>query len=263
MDSFFQLENLKDSTATNLVAIALTLAVTVILNSLLRSFIHVPSRLDTRRGRTYVSVIRNVISLILFAIALHIIFLILDVNIAPLLASAGIVGITIGIGARNLVEDLIAGFFLLTQDTIAIGDYVNVGGGAFEGTIEDIGFRTIKIRGMNGTLIILPTGQVRQVINYSRGRSNIFVDLPVKADQDVDKIIKALTAIINEMKTDKKMDYRIAEGSYVHGVQNIAAGNALIIRVVLITSPSLRFIAEKEYRYRVVKTFKKEKLQFA
>src|SRR6266566_8936230 len=151
---------------TSLINVCLILLVTIILNSLLRSFIRIPKKLDTRRGRTYVSIVRSTISIILFAVALHIIFILLGINIAPLLASAGIIGITIGIGARPLVEDLVTGLFLLSQNSIAVGDYVRIDD--IEGTIEAINFRTLDIRAENGALAIIPNSQVKKVVNFSR-----------------------------------------------------------------------------------------------
>lgn len=146
--------------------ILLTIIITFIVSTILRSFIKLPARLDNRRGRTYVAIIRNIISVIVYAIALHVIFGLLDINLAPLLASAGIVGLSIGMGAKPLIEDLIGGMTFLSQDSIAIGDEVEIDGSV--GKIEKIGFRTLDIRAKDGSLHIIPNGMVKKVINYSR-----------------------------------------------------------------------------------------------
>lgn len=249
------------TTYTLLFELFLTLTITVIVNVLLRSAIQIPHRLDTRRGRTYVAVVRSIISITLFAIAVHIIFVILGINIPAILTSAGIIGISIGIGARPFIEDIISGLFLLTQATIGIGDYVNVGSG-IEGTIEDIGFRTITIRGVNGALNIIPNGQVKQVINYSRGNGVVYVDIPVRADQDIDEILKVFTKTLQLLTDDKKNEWHVSPRSKVWGIQNILIPNCVVIRTVLITVPHLREDIDKEYRYLIVKEFKKRKLLF-
>ena len=146
--------------------IFLVVLISVIINTVLRSFIKLPARLDNRRGRTYVTILRNCVSFIVFAISLHVIFGILNINIAPLLASAGIIGLSIGLGAKPLIEDLIAGIMLLSQDSIAIGDYTEVEGSV--GEIEKIGLRTLEIRAKDGSLHIIPNGMIKKVINFSR-----------------------------------------------------------------------------------------------
>lgn len=146
--------------------ISLTLLITVILNFILRSFVKVPKSLDNRRGRTYAYIVRNIISVVIYAISLHIILKILSVDITPLLASAGIIGLSIGLGAKPLIEDLIAGLMLLSQDSIAIGDRVEIDGSI--GDIEKISFRTLTIRAKDGSLHIIPNGTVKKVINHSR-----------------------------------------------------------------------------------------------
>jgi moderate conductance mechanosensitive channel len=246
----------------SIVSVLLTLIVTIILNSLLRSYVKVPKKLDNRRGRTYVAVIRSIISVVLFVIALDIIFIVLGINIAPLLASAGIVGLAIGIGARSLIEDLIAGFFLLTQSSIAVGDYVTIGSNA-EGIVEDIGFRTITVRGINGALYIIPNGQIKQVINYSQGRAVIFIDLPVKAGQNIDHIMRILKKTLHSFTNEVSPHYHVSSTSQVQGVQNIQPGNCVIIRVLIVTTSSYRETAEREFRYKVIRAFEKNKIQFA
>ncbi len=152
--------------AMTLFYITLAILITFIINLILRSFIKLPARLDNRRGRTYVAIIRNTISVIVYAIALHVIFGLLKINLTPLLASAGIVGLSIGMGAKPLIEDLIGGITFLSQDSIAIGDDVEIESSV--GKIERIGFRTLDIRAKDGSLHIIPNGMVKKVINYSR-----------------------------------------------------------------------------------------------
>ncbi len=110
----------------NIIVIILILVASYLLDALVRSFIKVPKHLESRRSLTYVTVIRNAISVLIGLVTAYAVFLILGVPIAPLLTSAGIAGIAIGLGVRPLIEDLVAGLFLLTNASIGIGDYVSV-----------------------------------------------------------------------------------------------------------------------------------------
>src|SRR6266566_4412962 len=121
----FAIPFITTTSAVYLFELFLILTVTLVVNTLLRSAIKMPKKLDNRRGRTYVAVVRSIISIVLFAIAINIVFIILGINITAILASAGIIGISIGIGARPFIEDIISGFFLLSQGNIGIGDYVS------------------------------------------------------------------------------------------------------------------------------------------
>ncbi|HVF69749.1 MAG TPA: mechanosensitive ion channel domain-containing protein [Xanthomonadales bacterium] len=150
----------------NIFYVSLTLLSAFIVNAIIKSIIRVPKGLENRRQRTFISIIRNIISVLVYAIAVYIIFSLLEINIAPLLASAGIIGLSIGLGAKPLIEDLIGGMMLLSQDSIAIGDEVEIEGSV--GKIEKIGFRTLNIRAKDGSLHIIPNGMVKKVINHSR-----------------------------------------------------------------------------------------------
>src|SRR5437667_12373606 len=130
--------------AQGLFYVSLTILVAIIVNRILRSFIKVPKKFESRRAHTYVTIVRNIVTIIIYTITIYVILVTLGVNFTPLLASAGIIGVIIGISARTAIEDLINGFFLLTQDSIAIGDYVKLE--TAEGYIEKIGARTLTVR---------------------------------------------------------------------------------------------------------------------
>jgi len=156
--------------AKTLFSISLTVLVAIIIDNILRAFIKVPKHFDNRRSQTYATILRNIVAIVVYIIALYVIMTQLNVNITPLLASAGIIGVAIGLGARTLIEDLISGLFLLSQDSIAIGDDIKIDDA--EGTIEKINFRTLTIRSGTGALYIIPNGQIKKVINFSATEQN-------------------------------------------------------------------------------------------
>src|SRR5258708_11147945 len=113
-----------------------TLLIAILLDNILRSLIRVPKRLDTRHARTLTYIIRNTITVVVYVIAVYIILTILGINLTPLLASAGIAGIVLGLAAKSFFEDFVSGFFLLSQEAISVGDYVKIDDA--EGYIDSI-----------------------------------------------------------------------------------------------------------------------------
>src|SRR5882724_706585 len=240
--------------------ISLTLLVAVLVDQVLRSLIRVPKHFDTRRSRTYATILRNIVTVIVYAIALHIIFLELGINITPLLASAGIVGLAIGLGAKSLIEDFIGGLSLLSQDSIVTGDIVKIDD--IEGSIENIGFRTLTIRAENGSLHIIPNGQIKKVINFSRHRTRFFVTIPVKTDQKIELILKAFAEALTALEKDERFSEVLYDGSLVDGIEDFRPeGNYMVMRTTLVTPPAHRLIIGREFRYLVKKTFEKYKIQ--
>ena len=219
-----------------------TLLVAVLVDYILRSFIRVPKRFGTKRTHTIASVIRNLITTVVYIVALYIILSLFGINLTPLLASATVIGIVFGIGARGIIEDFVNGLFLLSLDSIAIGDYLQIGttfiqGDITEGIVERIGARALTIRTDNGTVHIIPNGQIRKIINFSRQKFNIIIDLPVKINQEIDVIIKAAENALEQLQKDPAYAELITPVSEVKGIENFKEAETMIIRVIITTSP--------------------------
>jgi small-conductance mechanosensitive channel len=252
-----------EKAAHTYIIVALTILVAILLDNIFRSFIKVPKAFDNKRALTYVTIFRNIITALVYVIAINIILAELGIDITPLLASAGVVGVILGIGARSIIEDLITGLFLLSQHAIAIGDYVKID--QDEGTIASIGFRTLTINDPNGALIILPNGLVKKVINYSRTRATVTITLPVEANQDIDTVIKAAEKALQAIEEDKDEKFVLYTGSKVLGITDFKIGSdatIMAVSVLLITSSAKRWEAGNYYRYLVKKEFEKDKLHF-
>ncbi len=240
--------------------VSLTILLAVIIDNVLRSFVRLPKHFETRRSRTYETIVRNIITVIVYGIALHALFLELGINITPLLASAGIIGIVVGIGARPIVEDLISGVFILSQEAIAVGDYVRID--TEEGYIENIGFRTLSIRGEDGALYIIPNGQVKRVVNFSRHRAHMAVDITVKADQKIESVIAEMNAALNELLKDPALVSSLYPGSSVNGIESYTADGRMVIRTTIIVTSVMRYETARKFRYLVKKGFEEKKLIF-
>jgi small-conductance mechanosensitive channel len=239
----------------------ITLLVAVLVDYLLRSLIRVPKHFRNKRTRTVAAAIRNIITAVIYIFAGYIILTLLGVNLTPLLASASVIGIIIGIGARSIIEDFVNGIFLLSLDSISIGDYIQIGD--TEGFIDVIGARTLTIRTQDGALHIVPNSQIGELVNYSKGKFNAFIDLPVKTSQEVDKITKATENALRLLQEDPKYSDSLFPGSAVNGIQDFKNIDIMIFRVTLITNPARRWEVSRRYRYLVKKEFEKDKLIFA
>ena len=136
---------------------------TIVVNYIVRRFVKLPRKLETKRARTLLSLVQSSVSVIIFLIGIALILKILEIDISPLIAGAGIVGIAVGFGSQALVKDLIAGLFLLAEDSISVGDMVEIGGN--RGIVQKITIRTIILKDENGALLIIPAGQIKAVIN--------------------------------------------------------------------------------------------------
>lgn len=125
----------------------------------------------------------------------------LSKTVTTLLASVGIGGLAVGFGAQSLIKDVVSGLFLLLEEQISVGDYVNIAGNA--GVVETMGLRTTTVRTAQGALAIIPNGQVAIVTNYSRGSYVVYVDTAIAREEDVDRANAALAAVIEEYGSRK------------------------------------------------------------
>lgn len=241
----------------SLLHVSLALLIAVIINNILRSFIKIPKSLESRRAHTYAAIARNTITIAVSMVTIYIIFILLKIDITPLLASASVIGIFIGISARTVIEDLINGFFLLTQDSIAVGDYVKLD--TAEGYIEKIGTRTLSIRGDNGALHIIPNGQVKVVINYSRHKVHQTVEFVVKSDQKVDSTLNAIEEALLTLQKDKEFEDSIY-GSTIEGIKEFKSDGKMILSATIITRLPIRAKVASKFRYLAKKNFEKYKI---
>jgi small-conductance mechanosensitive channel len=263
MDFFNSLNfPISKAAATTYLYVSLTLLIAVLIDNILRSYVHIPKSLSSKRALTFVTIVKSSISLLVYIIATHIIFILLGINITPLLASAGIIGVILGISARPIIEDLITGVFLLTQHTIEVNDYIKIDD--IEGYIESIGFRTLTIRMLTGATVIIPNGQVKKVINFSRHRTNLQINIPVKTDHAIDPVIKAAENALKDLQKDEAMAAALYPGSSVQGIDDFvsSAGNLYaVVQIEIVTSPTKRWEVGNRYRYLIKKEFEKAKLK--
>jgi len=169
------------------------------------------------------------------------------VPIGPLVASLSVVGIAIGIGAQDLVKDVIAGVFVIVEDQYAIGDVVELAG--VSGTVDEIRLRTTVLRDLDGSVHHVPNGAVRVASNLTYDYSRVVVDLAVAYEESVDRAIEVISDIAAAFAADSQWSAALVEEPKVLGVDALA-DSGVVIRVLFATDPDLRWQVKREFLRR-------------
>ena len=180
----------------------------------------------------------------------------LGVNLAPLLAGAGVVGLAIGIGAQSLVKDFLSGIFILIEDQFGVGDIVDLDGTS--GTVEAISLRTTQLRAVEGTVWHVPNGEIRRVGNMSKHWSRALLDIQVAYGADVDRARRVIKRTADEVWRERSGV--VLEEPEVWGVEELGASSVLI-RLVVKTTPSRQWEIARLLRERIKAAFDAEGIE--
>jgi len=208
-----------------------------------------------RRGariRTFLPLLRNVVRIVLLVFVVLIVLSEIGVNIGPLLAGAGIVGLAISFGAQSLVKDVITGFFFLLEDTISIGDVVDVGGHV--GIVEGMNIRSVRLRDLSGSVHTVPFGEVASVLNMTKDFSFAFMEVGIAYREDVDEVIEVLREIGEGMQADEEFGPLILEPLEVLGLDSFGA-SSVNIRIRFKTLPIKQWAVRREFQRRMKRVF--------
>lgn len=201
-----------------------------------------------QRAHALGSILRNAASVTIFAIAVAIGLGDLGVNLAPVLASAGVVGIAVGFGAQNLVRDFLAGIFMLLEDQYGVGDVINIGDAT--GTVEAVSLRTTRLRDVNGVVWHLRNGSLEKVGNESQGWARAVVDVPVPPSLDIPDTRQVMEQSAGTMWRERRWRKLMLEKPEVWGVQDIS-DSRVVMRVAAKTLPLRQWEVARELRERV------------
>ena len=202
-----------------------------------------------QRAHALGSILRNAASVTIFAIAVAIGLGDLGVNLAPVLASAGVVGIAVGFGAQNLVRDFLAGIFMLLEDQYGVGDVINIGDAT--GTVEAVSLRTTRLRDVNGVVWHLRNGALEKVGNESQGWARAVIDIPVPPELEIGDTRTLMEHAAGSMWKEQRWRKLMLEKPEVWGVQDISASQ-IVMRVVAKTLPLRQWEVGRELRERVL-----------
>jgi len=206
----------------------------------------------TKRADTILGMVRTTASILIGVAASMMVLRETGIDVAPVLATAGIGGLAIGFGAQTLVKDVISGFFLLVEDQVRIGDVVEVAGR--QGTVETIQLRTIQLRDLSGNLHIVPNGSITLVSNMTRDFSRYLVDAQVARREDPDRVASALRQIGDEMQHDPAFQEDILQPIEILGVEALTA-SSMTIRARLTTRAVQQWRVGREFNRRMKKCF--------
>jgi small conductance mechanosensitive channel len=212
--------------------------------------------LDEKRAKTLGVLLKSVLRYVVYFIAGVMILREFHIDTTSILAGAGIFGLAVGVGAQSIVRDVITGFFIIFEDQFAVGDYITTV--ELSGVVEELGFRIIKMRDLNGVLHIVPNGSIGKVTNFTRGTMQAAVNIPVAYDADVSKARGAVEEAVQEMSEMLE----IIEGPQVVGIIDFNP-QGVVFRIIAKVVPLEHVKVETALRARVKQKFDALGIKFA
>jgi small-conductance mechanosensitive channel len=205
-----------------------------------------------RRVETVAALIRSIASASVWSIAVLMALAEMGLNLGPLIAGAGILGVAVGFGAQNLVRDFLSGIFMLMEDQYGVGDVIDAGSAT--GTVESISLRTTRLRDVNGTVWHLPNGHIERIGNRSQQWSRAVLDIDVSYQTDIPHATDVIKRTAQTMCGDPDFAESILSEPEVWGVENLGL-DSVTIRLVLKTAPHDQLKVIRELRARIKAAF--------
>lgn len=205
-----------------------------------------------QRMETIGSVLKSVVSFVVLIWVVLQTLSILGVNVAPFIASAGIVGVALGFGAQALVRDFLSGLFMLFEDQYGVGDWVDLG--EAEGTVEHVGLRITSLRDLHGTIWYCRNGDILRVGNYSQDFGVAFLEIPVSYGADVDRACNVAIETAKKAAAEEPIKSNLISGPELQGVNALDA-DSWSLRMTAVTHANMQWATERELRRRVRNAF--------
>lgn len=201
-----------------------------------------------QRARTMGSALGSGATFLVASVVVVVVLGLLHVDVGPLLASAGVVGVALGFGAQTLVKDFLAGISMLAEDQYGVGDVVDLGEAS--GVVEQVGLRVTQVRSLNGTLWYVRNGEILRVGNMTQGWSRALIEVRVLADQDVPRVQELLLQAAAEVAADPDLGPAIQGDAEVAGIEDLTAEGAML-RLLVKTAPSRQWDVSRALRARI------------
>jgi len=205
-----------------------------------------------KRAETLTKVIRNLLTIVVWSIVGMMILREIGVDIGPILAGAGVIGLAVGFGAQTLVKDFLSGMFILIENQFRVGDVVSAAG--HSGLVEEISLRTTTLRDLEGKVHVIPNGEIAVVTNMTKEWSRFMIDVGVAYKEDVDHVMEVLKGVGESMTSDPKYSHLILEPLSILGVDSFG-DSSVNIRVMFTTKPLQQWGIGREFRRRIKNTF--------
>jgi small conductance mechanosensitive channel len=207
-----------------------------------------------QRAKAVGQLLRNFLALVIWGSASLLVLTELGVNIAPLLASAGVVGVALGFGAQTLVKDYLSGFFLIVEDQYGVGDLVDVG--PVTGTVEEVTMRVTRLRDLTGVVWYVRNGEILRVANQSQGWTMAAATIPISYDANLELVRRIVTEVGTDMYNDPETSTMMLGRPTFAGVDAVS-GEAVFVRIVAKARASQQITLTRELRERLKVAFDK------
>ena len=211
-----------------------------------------------QRAQTMGSLLKSIATGVIGAVIVTMMLSEIGVNIAPIIASAGIIGVAVGFGAQSLVQDFLSGIFMIVEDQYGVGDVIDLGEAI--GTVEAVTLRVTRVRDINGTVWYVPNGSISRVGNQSQNWAQTVLDVSVGYHEDLARVRQVLQDIAHDLWEDEDFKGRVIEEPAVWGVQNLGP-DGVDVRVVLKTAPLEQWAVAREMRQRIKARFDVEGIE--
>ena len=211
-----------------------------------------------QRAQSLGSLLKSVTTGLVFGVAGVMILAECGINVAPIITSAGVVGIAIAFGAQSLVKDFMSGVAMMLEDQYGVGDVVDLGEAS--GTVEAVGLRITRVRDVNGTVWYVRNGEIVRVGNMSQNWARTVLDVSVRDSEDIARVQQVLADVATGLWKDERFGKQILEEPEVWGVESLYPG-AVVIRVALKTAPLEQWEVAREMRQRIKVRFDKEGIE--
>lgn len=211
-----------------------------------------------QRAQTMGTLLKSIVTGIVLAVIVTMMLSEIGVNVAPIIASAGILGLALGFGAQSLVSDFLSGIFMIFEDQYGVGDEVDLGEAV--GTVEAVSLRVTRLRDVNGTVWYVRNGEILRVGNMSQNWARTVLDISVAYGEDIARVQRVLADVAHDLWDDEDFKGRVIEEPSVWGVQDLSP-NAVVVRVALKTAPLEQWAVAREMRQRIKARFDLEGIE--
>ncbi|WP_457206331.1 mechanosensitive ion channel family protein, partial [Nocardioides sp. P5_C9_2] len=211
-----------------------------------------------QRAQTMGTLLKSIVTGIILAVVVTMMLSEIGVNIAPIIASAGILGLALGFGAQSLVSDFLSGIFMIFEDQYGVGDEVDLGEAV--GTVEAVSLRVTRLRDVNGTVWYVRNGEILRVGNMSQNWARTVLDINVAYGEDIARVQRVLADVAHDLWLDEDFKGRVIEEPSVWGVQDLTP-DAVVLRVALKTAPLEQWAVAREMRQRIKARFDLEGIE--
>ena len=208
-----------------------------------------------QRARTIGSVLKSLTSFVIFGLAVMYALKSLGIELAPILASAGVVGVAVAFGAQNLVRDFLSGMFMMVEDQYGVGDIVDLGEAI--GTVEAVGLRVTTLRDLNGTVWYVRNGEILRVGNSSQGFAVAVVDFPIAHASDVERAIEVARDVATDAASREPLSKDVLEPPEMLGVDQITS-DTITLRLTVKVRPSKQWSVQRRLRAAIKRAYDDE-----